>query len=79
MPGAPSRWGGQRDASWVPLRIERVCEVKYGSTLSGRFRGVTQFLRWRPDKLPAECTFDQLDEPVPTGFTSVVTAASSRS
>ena len=78
MPGAPSRWGGQRDASWVPLRIERVCEVKYGSTLSGRFRGVTQFLRWRPDKVPSECTFDQLDEPVPTGFTSVVTAASTR-
>ena len=75
MPGAPSRWQGQRDASWVPLRIERVCEVKYGSTLSGRFRGVTQFLRWRPDKVPAECTFAQLDEPIPTGFTSVVTAS----
>lgn len=75
MPGAPSRWSGQRDASWVPVRIERVCEVKYGTTTSGRFRGVTSFLRWRPDKDPLECRFDQLDEPEPIGFVEVVGAS----
>ncbi|HEY5874600.1 MAG TPA: ATP-dependent DNA ligase [Ilumatobacteraceae bacterium] len=74
MPGAPSRWSGQRDASWIPLRLERVCEVKYSSTLSGRFRGVTQFLRWRPDKLPEQCTYDQLEEPEPMGFSGVLAA-----
>jgi ATP-dependent DNA ligase len=65
MPGAPNRWSGKKDHSWVPLRIESVVEVKYGSTLNGRFREVTKVLRWRPDKLPSECTFDQLDEPEP--------------
>jgi ATP-dependent DNA ligase len=74
LPGAPSRWSGQRDASWVPLRPERVAEVRYSTTLAGRFRGVTQFVRWRPDKSPAECRYDQLDEPAPLGFTDVVTA-----
>lgn len=66
MPGAPNRWSGAKDHSWVPLRIERVVEVKYGSTLNGRFREVTKVLRWRYDKLPIECAFDQLDEPSPT-------------
>jgi ATP-dependent DNA ligase len=74
MPGAPSRWNARRDASWVPVRVERVCEVKYGTTTAGRFRGVTSFLRWRPDKVPAQCRFDQLDEPEPIGFGHVVTA-----
>jgi ATP-dependent DNA ligase len=73
MPGAPSRWSGQRDSRWVPLRPELVVEVSYGSTLAGRFRGVTHFKRWRPDKEPAACRYDQLDEPVPVGFGSVVT------
>ncbi|MEM8923914.1 MAG: ATP-dependent DNA ligase [Actinomycetota bacterium] len=74
MPGAPHRWNAQKDHSWVPLRIERVVEVKYGSTLNGRFREVTKVLRWRDDKLPHECDFDQLDEPVPVGLGSVLTA-----
>lgn len=68
MPGAPHRWSGQRNSSWTPLRIERVAEVKYGSTLGGRFREVTKMLRWRPDKEPHQCTFDQLDEPIPVGL-----------
>ncbi|MEM7341676.1 MAG: ATP-dependent DNA ligase, partial [Actinomycetota bacterium] len=68
MPGAPHRWNAQKDHSWVPLRIERVVEVKYGSTLNGRFREVTKVLRWRADKTPAECTFEQLDEPEPVGL-----------
>ena len=74
MPGAPHRWSAQKDHSWVPLRIERVVEVKYGSTLNGRFREVTKVLRWRPDKEPADCDFDQLDEPEPVGLDSVLTA-----
>jgi ATP-dependent DNA ligase len=72
MPGAPNRWSGKKDHSWVPLRIEQVVEVKYGSTLNGRFREVTKVLRWRPDKTPAECDFDQLDEPEPIGLEDVL-------
>ncbi len=79
MPGAPHRWNAKRDHSWVPLRIERVVEVKYGSTLNGRFREVTKVLRWRPDKLPADCDFDQLDEPKPVGLDRVLTAQPSSS
>lgn len=73
MPGAPNRWSAKKDHSWVPLRIERVVEVKYGSTLNGRFREVTKVLRWRPDKTPADCDFVQLDEPEPVGLDSVLT------
>ncbi len=72
MPGAPNRWSGKKDHSWVPLRIERVAEVKYGSTLNGRFREVTKMLRWRLDKTPAECDFSQLDEPEPIGLQHVL-------
>ncbi len=76
MPGAPNRWSGQKDHSWVPLRIERVAEVKYGSTLNGRFREVTKMLNWRPDKTPEQCTFEQLDEPEPISLDIVLNAAS---
>ena len=72
MPGAPHRWSANKDHRWVPLRIERVVEVKYGSTLNGRFREVTKVLRWRPDKEPEQCTFDQLDEPIPVGLDRVL-------
>lgn len=74
MPGAPHRWNAQKDHSWVPLRIELVVEVKYGSTLNGRFREVTKVLRWRDDKLPQDCDFEQLDEPVPVGLNVVLDA-----
>ncbi len=74
MPGAPNRWSAKKDHSWVPLRIEKVVEVKYGSTLNGRFREVTKVLRWRPDKTPQECDFEQLDEPEPVGLGRVLTA-----
>ena len=74
MPGAPHRWSSKRDHSWVPLKIERVVEVKYGSTLNGRFREVTKVLRWRNDKLPRDCDFDQLDEPEPVGLDSILAA-----
>ncbi len=74
MPGAQNRWSGKKDHSWVPLRIETVVEVKYGSTLNGRFREVTKMLRWRPDKTVEQCTFDQLDEPEPAGLDIVLSA-----
>lgn len=72
MPGAPHRWSAQKDHSWVPVRIERVVEVKYNATLNGRLREVGRFLRWRPDKEPHQCTFDQLDEPEPIGLGRVL-------
>lgn len=72
MPGAPHRWNAQKDHSWVPLRIERVVEVKYNATLNGRLREVGRFRRWRPDKEPEQCTFDQLDEPEPIGLDVVL-------
>ena len=61
MPGAQSRWSAGKDLSWEPLRIERVCEVKYDHLQGDRFRHAAIFLRWRPDKLPAECRYDQLE------------------
>jgi ATP-dependent DNA ligase len=69
MPGGSSRWNATKDLSWVPLAPERVCEVKYESVLNGRFRATTRFVRWRPDRDPASCTYDQLEEiePVPLG------------
>jgi ATP-dependent DNA ligase len=61
MPGAQSRWSAGKDLSWEPLRIERVCEVKYDHLQGERFRHAAIFLRWRPDKPPAECRYDQLE------------------
>ena len=60
MPGGQSRWSAGKDLSWEPLRIERVCEVKYDHLQGDRFRHATTFLRWRPDKSPADCRYDQL-------------------
>ena len=65
MPGAKSRWSGGKDLAWVPLRPERVCEVKYDHLQSGRFRHATTFLRWRSDKPAAACRFDQLEVTTP--------------
>jgi ATP-dependent DNA ligase len=61
MPGATSRWSAGKDLSWQPLRIERVCEVKYDHLQGDRFRHATTFLRWRPDKPPEACRYDQLE------------------
>lgn len=60
MPGARSRWSGGKDLGWEPLRPERVCEVKYDHLQGDRFRHATTFLRWRPDKSPQDCRYDQL-------------------
>ncbi|GGL78984.1 ATP-dependent DNA ligase [Streptomyces fumigatiscleroticus] len=65
LPGAPSRWTGKKDLSWVPLRPERVLEVAYDHMEGGtRFRHTAGFRRWRPDRTPESCTFAQLQEPV---------------
>jgi ATP-dependent DNA ligase len=61
MPGAQSRWSAGKNLSWEPLRIERVCEVKYDHMQGDRFRHAAIFLRWRPDKLPQDCRYDQLE------------------
>ena len=65
MPGGQSRWSAGKDLSWEPLRIARVCEVKYDHLQGDRFRHATQFLRWRPDKPPADCRYDQLEVTTP--------------
>jgi ATP-dependent DNA ligase len=61
MPGAQSRWSAGKDLSWEPVRLERVCEVKYDHLQGNRFRHATHFLRWRPDKRPEDCRYDQLE------------------
>jgi ATP-dependent DNA ligase len=61
MPGGQSRWSAGKDLAWEPLRIERVCEVKYDHLQGDRFRHAATFLRWRPDKAPVDCRYDQLE------------------
>jgi len=65
MPGGQSRWSAGKDLSWEPLRIERVCEVKYDHMQGSRFRHAAVFLRWRPDKPPADCRYGQLEVTTP--------------
>jgi ATP-dependent DNA ligase len=59
-PGGPSRWSTERTGEWQPLRPELVAEVRYDHVTGKRFRHGTKFLRWRPDKAPGQCRFDQL-------------------
>ena len=59
-PGGPSRWNNGRESEWFPLRPELVVEVKYDQVTGDRFRHGTGFVRWRPDKAPAQCRMDQL-------------------
>ena len=78
LPGAQSRWSGDKDLTWQPLRPERVCEVKYDHLQGDRFRHATTFLRWRPDKPPAECTYDQLETATPVELAKVFAAGAKR-
>jgi ATP-dependent DNA ligase len=71
MPGAQSRWSAGKDLSWEPLRIERVCEVKYDHLQGDRFRHAAVFLRWRPDKPPSECRYDQLEVTAPAELAEI--------
>jgi ATP-dependent DNA ligase len=65
MPGGQSRWSAGKDLSWEPLRIERVCEVKYDHMQGPRFRHAAIFQHWRPDKRPQDCRYDQLEVTTP--------------
>jgi ATP-dependent DNA ligase len=59
-PGGPSRWSNERSGEWTPLHPELVVEVRYDHATGRRFRHGASFLRWRPDKAPRQCTFEQL-------------------
>lgn len=72
LPGAQSRWSAGKDLSWVPLRPERVVEVTFGQLQSGRFRHGVQFVRWRDDRDPASCRYDQLDVATARPFADIV-------
>lgn len=61
LPGATSRWNRGKDLSWVPLKLGLVCEVSFDHLQGSRFRHAAKFKRWRPDKPPEACTYDQLD------------------
>jgi ATP-dependent DNA ligase len=79
MPGAQSRWSAGKDLSWEPLRIERVCEVKYDHMQGDRFRHAAFFLRWRPDKQPQDCRYDQLEVTTPYELERIFSSGSSGS
>ncbi|HYV50955.1 MAG TPA: ATP-dependent DNA ligase [Dongiaceae bacterium] len=64
-PGGPSRWSRDMDKSWEPVRPELVCEVAYDHMQGDRFRHAARFMRWRPDKPPKDCRYDQLREAKP--------------
>ena len=77
MPGGQSRWSAGKDLSWEPLRVERVCEVKYDHMQGDRFRHAAVFQRWRPDKPARDCRYDQLEVTTPYELEKVFGAASS--
>jgi len=74
MPGALSRWNAKKDLSWVALRPQLVCEVNYEHMEGTRFRNPAHFQRWRPDRDPRTCTYEQLDEPVRYDLADVLSA-----
>jgi ATP-dependent DNA ligase len=74
LPGAQSRWSGGKDLSWEPLRPERVVEVKYDHLQGDRFRHATTFVRWRPDKPPEDCRYDQMETVTPVALAKVFKA-----
>jgi len=71
MPGGLSRWSQGKDLSWEPVRAELVCEVAFEHMQGLRFRHAAHFQRWRPDREPASCTYDQLDVVVPAELADV--------
>ena len=78
MPGGQSRWSAGKDLSWEPLRIERVCEVKYDHMQGPRFRHAAIFQRWRADKQPIDCGYDQLEVTTPYELDKVFGARGSK-
>lgn len=75
VPGAQSRWSQGKDLSWEPLRPELVVEVAYDHMQGNRFRHTAQFRRWRPDKKPSDCTFEQLEVVPPHELESIFATA----
>jgi ATP-dependent DNA ligase len=71
MPGGYSRWSQGKDLSWEPLRVERVAEVKYDHLQGDRFRHAATFQRWRPDKRPQDCRYDQLEVTPPAELAEI--------
>jgi ATP-dependent DNA ligase len=69
---AMSRWSAGKDMTFVPLRPERVVEVRYDHMEADRFRHTTQFVRWRPERDPRSCTFGQLEQPVRLDLSNVL-------
>jgi ATP-dependent DNA ligase len=78
LPGATSRWNRGKDLSWQPLRPERVVEVAYDHMQGTRFRHAAQFVRWRPDKRPRDCRYDQLEVTPPFELEKVFGARGKR-
>jgi ATP-dependent DNA ligase len=76
MPGGQSRWSAGKDLSWEPVRIERVVEVKYDHLQGSRFRHAATFIRWRTDKQPADCRYDQLEVTAPYELQQIFTPES---
>jgi ATP-dependent DNA ligase len=76
IPGGQSRWSAGKDLSWEPVRIALVCEVKYDHLQGDRFRHAAIFQRWRPDKPPADCRYDQLEVTAPYELAKVFGAGS---
>jgi ATP-dependent DNA ligase len=72
MPGAVSRWTGTKDLSFEPLSPQLVVEVGYESMEGDRFRHTAHFRRWRPDRDPRSCTYDQLERPLSLSVDSVL-------
>ena len=71
MPGAVSRWNAKKDLSWTAIRAERIAEVRFDQLQGRRFRHATSFVRWRPDREPSSCTYDQLEVAAPLELASV--------
>ena len=74
MPGFQSRWSAGKDLSWEPLRIERVCEVKYDHLQGDRFRHAAVFQRWRSDRKPEDCRYAQLEVTPPAELARIFKA-----
>ncbi|WP_156744187.1 ATP-dependent DNA ligase, partial [Mycobacterium sp. 1164985.4] len=70
--GGGSRWNAGKDLSFVPLRPERVVEVRYDHMEGERFRHTAQFNRWRPDRDPRSCTYEQLEQPITFALRDIV-------
>ena len=73
-PGTGNRWNAGKDMSWEPLRAELVAEVAFDHLQGDRFRHATNFVRWRPDREPRSCTYEQLEVPVPEELATVFRA-----